>query len=531
MTTNKCNRTRCPRPFGFGSALLAASMVLALPRLSGAGIAQGITTATVTLPQTLEPNRASPCTWGFCTLGPRLYLVPLADGRILLGWSDAAGNGHVSRINGTTIEQTTDFPARLVRGLVGHDDGSFAVLLVDRRGASPTDNVMVLSQRTAAGAESWATDLVNTFPAVPQPADGATYVAGDSRLVYGGGLYGAYFSVRSFGTLGEHDGEQYTIVNDSGAIQPGGYSWGLSHSLAGLIGYHPETGQLARIGVSDCYPNSIGGLYAMTAPGYSPHLLYQVDADCLGNVSGQLGQMAAVLGSRWLVAFNAMNHGTFVGQGAGLLSFGPDFVPTVTWITSGTGAEERDPVLARVGADLTSDRYLLGWRMQSSGAFLLAIMDAAGAILEGPEVVSPDVQWGARDDSFRTGADGRVTWCHGLAGSSTLQIHTYAEAASSIHAAAPSMAAPILSIFPNPAAGPGLRIRYRLPAADQVTIAVFDAGGRLVRDLRAGRQTAGDHELDWDGLDARGARVAPGVYLCRLGTGGAVVTHKIVVGT
>ncbi len=442
MARNQRNQTSCLRPFGFASALLAASLVIASPRPSGAAIAPGITTVTVTLPQDLEPNRLSPCTWGFSTLGPRLYLEPLFDGRILLGWSDAAGNGHVSRINGTTIEQTTDFPTRLVRGLVGHDDGSFAVLLLDRRGSFPTDNVMVLSRRTAAGAESWATDLLNTFPAVPAPADGASCVAGDSRLAYGDGLYGAYFSVRSFGPLAGHDGEQYTIVNESGAIQPGGYSWGLSHSLAGLIGYHPETGQLVRTGISDCYPDSTGGLYAVSEPGYRPHLLYPLDADCAGKVSGQFGQMTAVLGSRWLVAFNAMNQGDFVGQGIGLLRFGPDFVPSVAWITSTTGAQERDPVLARVGVDLTSDRYLLGWRVQSSGEFLLAIVNAAGAVLEGPEVVSPDIQWGARDDSFRTMADGRVSWCHGLAGSSTLQIHTYAEAASSIRTAAAATGAP-----------------------------------------------------------------------------------------
>lgn len=49
-------------------------------------------------------------------------------------------------------------------------------------------------------------------------------------------------------------------------------------------------------------------------------------------------------------------------------------------------------------------------------------------------------------------------------------------------------------------------IRYQLPQAGNVSAAVYDAEGRLVRELlRGAPQEAGQHSLIWDGLD----RAAP----------------------
>jgi hypothetical protein len=102
--------------------------------------------------------------------------------------------------------------------------------------------------------------------------------------------------------------------------------------------------------------------------------------------------MAAASGSRWIVAFNAMTHGAFTGHGIGLASFGADYAPTITWLTSTTGTAERDPVIARIGASLSSNRFLVGWRMQTSGDFNLVVTDGAGNILEGP-IREPAVTW------------------------------------------------------------------------------------------------------------------------------------------
>jgi len=62
-----------------------------------------------------------------------------------------------------------------------------------------------------------------------------------------------------------------------------------------------------------------------------------------------------------------------------------------------------------------------------------------------------------------------------------------------------------------------------------VLLEVYDVGGRLVRVLAEGRFAGGEHEVVWEGLDESGHRVAPGVYFCRLKSGGLEDRTKMVV--
>jgi len=88
---------------------------------------------------------------------------------------------------------------------------------------------------------------------------------------------------------------------------------------------------------------------------------------------------------------------------------------------------------------------------------------------------------------------------------------------------------PIADVAPNPF-NPSTTIRLDLPRREAVTLAVHDLGGRLVRTLWDGTLAAGRHALAWDGVDARGANVASGVYLVRLSTAdGARQTVKITL--
>jgi hypothetical protein len=254
--------------------LLWSSALPTLAEAQSPTIAPRITTMTITLPEALEGAMPSFCTWDNCTIGPRLYQAPMAGGSTLIGWTDASGNGHVSLVNGGTIEQTFDFPATPVRGLVVHADNSFAVLLLDFNNNDPNvfDHFMELSLLAADGTPQWTTMLPNNQQVVatpgvsPNPQTFGGPVAGDSRLGYGGGTYGAYFSITAEpdSTGAEHNGDQLSIVNDAGVVQPyqslyfgnvtGGWGWGLSHSLAGLIDYHPDLARLTALGVTDCYP-------------------------------------------------------------------------------------------------------------------------------------------------------------------------------------------------------------------------------------------------------------------------------------
>lgn len=493
---------------GLVAALLAAPAPAAIPDRTS--------TTTLTLPAALEPNRGNWCTWGFCSLTPRLYHHPLADGRTLVGWTDSALNGHVSVVSGSAITATFDFPARPVRGLVGHDDGSFAVLLLERSGTTTIDDDATwLSRRNAAGVEQWSVRVTS--------ASNASNDVGDSRLGYGGGVYGAYLSVHGIsGSTAGHEGDEYRRVSDAGATLTGGWTWGLSHSMAQLIDWHPGTSSLLTAGTSDCYPGK--GLYAGRT-----RLLWAADGDCAGRAQVMLGQMAAAANQRWLVAFNAIERAGFPAKGVGLASFAPTGSAAITWLTNTTGADERDPVLARIGAGLGSNRFLVGWRLLSNGEYRLAVVDSTGALIEGPTVVSPAVKWGYRDDSFRTRPDGSVSWVRGDAGSTTLRLHRYVEATVAVPTADGGAALEVLPAFPNPLSGGSTRVRFRLEEGGPVTVRVLDAAGRLVKELLHGWQPPGLHEATWDGRDVAGTAVAPGVYFWALESAGTTATRKLAV--
>lgn len=81
---------------------------------------------------------------------------------------------------------------------------------------------------------------------------------------------------------------------------------------------------------------------------------------------------------------------------------------------------------------------------------------------------------------------------------------------------------------PNPYR-PGDAIRFALPEAGDVRIAVYDAAGRLVRVLIAEPMGEGDHEVAWDGRDRDGASAARGVYFLRLERGADRIAEKIVL--
>jgi len=86
------------------------------------------------------------------------------------------------------------------------------------------------------------------------------------------------------------------------------------------------------------------------------------------------------------------------------------------------------------------------------------------------------------------------------------------------------------AIAPNPARG-ATRLAFRLPAGDPApaTLVVHALDGRRVRVLASGVLPGGEHERLWDLRDARGMRVAPGVYFVRLTRGGAHVERRISV--
>ena len=82
---------------------------------------------------------------------------------------------------------------------------------------------------------------------------------------------------------------------------------------------------------------------------------------------------------------------------------------------------------------------------------------------------------------------------------------------------------------PNPF-NPATTIRYELLAASEVTLAVYDVSGGLVRILRRGvAQSAVSHEAVWRGGDESSRPVASGTYFYRLSIDGIGETRRMTL--
>jgi hypothetical protein len=80
---------------------------------------------------------------------------------------------------------------------------------------------------------------------------------------------------------------------------------------------------------------------------------------------------------------------------------------------------------------------------------------------------------------------------------------------------------------PNPfRTGP--LFRFALASRARVRLDLFDVSGRRVRRLVDEDRDAGYWEAPWDGRDARGRRVAAGVYFARFEAGDYTATRKVV---
>jgi subtilisin family serine protease len=87
--------------------------------------------------------------------------------------------------------------------------------------------------------------------------------------------------------------------------------------------------------------------------------------------------------------------------------------------------------------------------------------------------------------------------------------------------------------FPSPA-NPEVWIPYRLDAASDVTITIYNTLGQAVRTLELGHRPAGRYEerqlaAHWDGRNANGEVVASGFYFYTLKTGDFTATRKLFI--
>jgi hypothetical protein len=86
---------------------------------------------------------------------------------------------------------------------------------------------------------------------------------------------------------------------------------------------------------------------------------------------------------------------------------------------------------------------------------------------------------------------------------------------------------PVLAAQPNPF-GTSTRITYSARSTRPVSLTIYNAAGRTVRNLAAERVGTGLSPVIWEGRGDDGKLLPPGVYFCRLVPANAELGLKLL---
>ena len=86
--------------------------------------------------------------------------------------------------------------------------------------------------------------------------------------------------------------------------------------------------------------------------------------------------------------------------------------------------------------------------------------------------------------------------------------------------------------YPNPFSAGAFAVTtvgYTVPRQGEVSVKVFNLVGREVRTLVNEAHVAGSFSIAWDGRDAEGALVPPGIYIYKITTASSSLSRRMVV--
>ncbi len=86
----------------------------------------------------------------------------------------------------------------------------------------------------------------------------------------------------------------------------------------------------------------------------------------------------------------------------------------------------------------------------------------------------------------------------------------------------------ICAIYPNPF-NSEMAVEFAVPELSPIRLEVYDICGRKVKTLLDEEVIAGYHRVIWDGTNSGGEKMASGVYLVRLVSGGKDVTARMTM--
>ena len=128
----------------------------------------------------------------------------------------------------------------------------------------------------------------------------------------------------------------------------------------------------------------------------------------------------------------------------------------------------------------------------------------------------------------------KVKASNSFGGSATIDVEVTVTAAASAPAVQQSPAkTALLANYPNPF-NPETWIPYQLSKSAEVTLAIYNVKGEMVRQLELGHKAAGNYlsrsqAIYWDGKNQSGEKVATGVYFYRFTAGDFSATRKMLI--
>jgi hypothetical protein len=134
-----------------------------------------------------------------------------------------------------------------------------------------------------------------------------------------------------------------------------------------------------------------------------------------------------------------------------------------------------------------------------------------------------------------TGANGTISFSDNPNGTATYSIALGNSSAVDESEAAAIPQTFAIQNYPNPFSANGAfgnpmtMMRFYLPKAGLVKLAIYNTTGQLVRTLLTDTLASGSHQIIWDATNNEGARVASGVYLGRLESEGWVSQVKLIL--
>jgi hypothetical protein len=205
--------------------------------------------------------------------------------------------------------------------------------------------------------------------------------------------------------------------------------------------------------------------------------------------------------------------GSFVVGEAGVILHYGEPGTVATFITFFDARTDEDGV--RLSWEIAADDEVKGFRIYRANS------KGGDEIVVNRDVLIPPSERGFVDHSAEPGISYRYTLA--VVGRDGAELRS---SPVDVETAVPALS--LSQNYPNPF-NPMTTIRFELPARTHVTLRVFDAKGRLVKQLVNATAGPGVQHVAWDGSDDRGHSVSSGVYFCRLSVGKQVVSRSMVL--